>query len=201
MEESFLQSFEFMPGTKIRAFVHDGDIWFILKDVGHAIGVKRFQWRRSVAYVIERYTHMDSVTQPRCRKLHEMHRSFEGLVPTTLCVNESMLYIFLMRSDKPAAMNFQNWLASEVIPAIRKEGRYELPNSRLTADAERTLTNRADVKSGVVHSINFNLQCVGNCGEVTLLIKGNELMPSDQMNAMKSLASKLCAIITGMINL
>jgi prophage antirepressor-like protein len=35
------------------------------------------------------------------------------------------LYFFLGRSDKAKALPFQKWLAGEVLPAIRKTGRYE----------------------------------------------------------------------------
>ena len=40
------------------------------------------------------------------------------------CVNEPGLYKLVMRSDKPEAIAFQNWIASEVLPSIRKNGMY-----------------------------------------------------------------------------
>ena len=42
-----------------------------------------------------------------------------------LALSEQGLYFFLGRSDKPKALPFQMWLAGEVIPQIRKTGRYE----------------------------------------------------------------------------
>lgn len=50
-----------------------------------------------------------------------------------LTLSEQGLYFFLGRSDKPKALPFQKWLAGEVLPAIRKTGKYEkqphpLPN-------------------------------------------------------------------------
>ena len=53
-----------------------------------------------------------------------------------LCLSEPGLYFFLGRSDKPKALPFQKWLAGEVLPSIRKTGRYSmqpaLPNACIT---------------------------------------------------------------------
>jgi hypothetical protein len=46
-----------------------------------------------------------------------------------LCLSEQGLYFFLSRSDKPAALPFQKWIAGEVIPAIRKTGTYVRANA------------------------------------------------------------------------
>ena len=42
-------------------------------------------------------------------------------------VNESGLYNMIMGSTKLGAKAFQRWVTSEVLPAIRRTGRYELP--------------------------------------------------------------------------
>ena len=39
-------------------------------------------------------------------------------------INEQNLYLLIMRSDKPQAEPFQNWVCGEVLPAIRKTGGY-----------------------------------------------------------------------------
>jgi prophage antirepressor-like protein len=43
-----------------------------------------------------------------------------GSAPTV--VSESGLYKLVMRSDKPEAREFQNWVTREVLPSIRKDG-------------------------------------------------------------------------------
>lgn len=40
------------------------------------------------------------------------------------CVSESGLNKLIMRSDKPEAREFQDWVTREVLPAIRKDGMY-----------------------------------------------------------------------------
>ena len=41
-----------------------------------------------------------------------------------LFVNEKNLYKVIMRSDKPQAEPFQDWVCGEVLPSIRKHGAY-----------------------------------------------------------------------------
>ena len=41
-------------------------------------------------------------------------------------INEQNLYKVIMRSDKPQAEPFQDWVCGEVLPSIRKTGQYSL---------------------------------------------------------------------------
>lgn len=49
---------------------------------------------------------------------------------TLRIISESGLYKLVMRSDKPEAKPFQDWVTKVVLPAIRKDGMYvmEAPN-------------------------------------------------------------------------
>jgi len=44
-------------------------------------------------------------------------------------VSESGLYKLVMRSDKPQAKAFQDWVTKVVLPAIRKDGAYVMGQS------------------------------------------------------------------------
>lgn len=63
-------------------------------------------------------------------------------------ISESGLYKLVMRSDKPEARAFQDWVNREVLPAIRKDGATSRAKRRppskalLPGDAERVLTTR-----------------------------------------------------------
>jgi len=52
-------------------------------------------------------------------------------------INESGLYALVLRSRKPEARKFAKWVTGEVLPSIRKTGRYSvqpaLPNACITA--------------------------------------------------------------------
>lgn len=55
---------------------------------------------------------------------------------TVNCVNESGLYALIFGSKLERAKRFKRWVTSEVLPAIRRTGRYECPvAATLTIDA------------------------------------------------------------------
>lgn len=58
----------------------------------------------------------------------KVKRSHFGLPPgkDLVLVSESGLYKLIMRSDRKEALAFQHWIASEVLPSIRKTGTYAL---------------------------------------------------------------------------
>lgn len=47
-------------------------------------------------------------------------------------VNEKNLYKVIMRSDKPQAEPFQDWVCGEVLPTLRKTGGYIITNDSMT---------------------------------------------------------------------
>lgn len=50
-----------------------------------------------------------------------------GRSQNTTVINESGLYSVILRSDKQEAKAFKRWITHEVLPAIRKTGRYPAP--------------------------------------------------------------------------
>lgn len=61
---------------------------------------------------------------------------FTGLrgVPSLSLISESGFYKLIMRSDKPDARKFQDWVTREVLPSIRKDGGYILGQERMTTE-------------------------------------------------------------------
>ena len=57
-----------------------------------------------------------------------------GREQQALFINEQNLYKVIMRSDKPQAEAFQDWVCGEVLPSIRKSGGY-INNVDLVVDA------------------------------------------------------------------
>lgn len=49
-------------------------------------------------------------------------------------INEKNLYKVIMRSDKPQAESFQDWVCGEVLPAIRKTGGYMVAKDNETPE-------------------------------------------------------------------
>lgn len=52
-----------------------------------------------------------------------------GREQQAIFINEQNLYKVIMRSDKPQAEPFQDWVCGEVLPSIRKNGAYMTPST------------------------------------------------------------------------
>lgn len=53
----------------------------------------------------------------------------EGGTQETWLINESGLYSLILSSKLPNAKKFKHWVTSEVLPSIRKHGKYEMPKN------------------------------------------------------------------------
>ena len=76
-------------------------------------------------------------------------------------INESGLYSLILSSKLPQAKAFKHWVTSEVLPSIRKTGRYELPQhipalGLLNEAAEDTLTATQVAKTFNMTLWDFN---------------------------------------------
>lgn len=72
------------------------------------------------------HPHMKKVAndERRVLKASDLPKSVLGSAPSITVVSESGLYKLIMRSDKPEARRFQDWVTRDVLPAIRKDGAY-----------------------------------------------------------------------------
>jgi prophage antirepressor-like protein len=105
-----LQPFSF-ENHPVRIVLDDKmEPWWVAKDVAEALG---YTWSGTsrVAHVPEQWRGVTSVVTPSGAQ--EM-----------VTLSEQGLYFFLARSDKPAAIPFQMWIAGEVLPSIRRTGKY-----------------------------------------------------------------------------
>ena len=104
-----LQIFEKAEFGKVRIVMRNGEPWFVARDVAEALG---YTWSGSrFSHVPEEWKGMTSVVTP-------------GGEQEMLVISEPGLYFFLGRSDKPAALPYQKWIAGDVVPTIRKTGHY-----------------------------------------------------------------------------
>lgn len=98
--------------TPVRTQIIDNNIWFCLIDVCDSLKLRRG------SKVIDR------LTGEGVRKTSLL--SNRGTQETTF-INEPNLYRLIFRSNKPAAVQFGNWVYEEVLPSIRKTGGYGTP--------------------------------------------------------------------------
>ena len=108
----------FFGEAEVRAYLDEnGEPWFVAKDV---------------CAVLEIANHKDAVS-----RLDEDERG-GSVIPTPLggpqemlTVSESGLYALIFTSRKEAAKRFRKWVTGEVLPALRRTGRYETPRKAL----------------------------------------------------------------------
>lgn len=130
----------------VRAIDRDGTPWFSAADVCAALGVKNY--RDSVAHLDEDERGVVSTDTPA----RNQHGLIAGQFEKMLVVNESGLYALVLRSRKPEARKFIKWVTSEVLPAIRKTGKYERPHNP-AIDYDRISPAQAQDLKELVHAI------------------------------------------------
>ena len=92
----------------------EGCVWWVAKDICRVIGLK---WTNKALLGLDD-DEKGKVKVPTHGGEQEM-----------LIINESGLYTLLFRSHKPSAKPFRKWVTSEVLPAIRRTGCYQRPES------------------------------------------------------------------------
>ena len=98
-------------------------------------------------------------------------------------ITEPQLYFVLMRSDKPKAKPFRQWVISEVLPAVRKTGSYSVSNvsDRVIAIEEQKMQlERAKMLERL--SDNYRGRCDGRYSQIldsyiTKELYGEHILP------------------------
>jgi len=122
---------------KVRTVTKDGETWWILKDVCDVLGIKN---------------NRDASKKLRGDEVSDVDLtdvSSEGIKQNRIfkAVNEPGLYKVVLRSDKPNAIKFQDWVTHEVLPSIRKHGAY------ITTDKLSDILNNPDTMIRLVNSL------------------------------------------------
>ncbi|MFJ7069881.1 phage antirepressor [Streptomyces sp. NPDC101115] len=102
-----------MTGEAVRILDIDGDPWFVARDVFAILGLTN--------------------TTEAMRSLDDDEFSTAEVVdsagrrqPNAYIVSEPGLYSLVMRSRKPQARAFKRWVRHDVLPSIRRTGKYEV---------------------------------------------------------------------------
>lgn len=107
-----IQNLTFRGAKRVRVFGTTDKPLFVAADVCACLGL--VDARRAV----ERLDADDRSSIPVIDNM--------GREQSAWAVNESGLYSLVLSSRKPEAKAFKKWVTSEVLPAIRKHGRYEI---------------------------------------------------------------------------
>lgn len=108
---SLPEVFTFNPNNaQIRVQVINDEPWFVAKDICGVLGLNN---------VSQALTSLD-IDEKRGVIINDVI----GRNQEVRAVNESGLYSLIFQSRKPEAKSFRKWVTSEVLPAIRKTGKY-----------------------------------------------------------------------------
>ncbi|SDU39781.1 BRO-N domain-containing protein [Geopseudomonas guangdongensis] len=108
-------NFKFEGSAEIRVVSIDGNPWFVAKDVCKAIGYNvKESGDVNTSQALKPLASDEVITSQISDN--------RGKPPKL--ISESGLYKLIMRSNKPEARRFQDWVTREVLPAIRKDGAY-----------------------------------------------------------------------------
>lgn len=111
-------------GQPVRVFERDGDPWFVARDVATVLG----------------YADTDDAIRRHCKAAETLKPGeTPGMVVPprgVTIIPERDVYRLIMRSKLPAAERFEEWVVAEVLPAIRKTGRYAAPGVAASAEPD-----------------------------------------------------------------
>ena len=129
---SEMQIFQNRAFGAVRVVEHEGEPWFVAKDVCECLELTDVSKTISLLDDDEKGT--NSIRTP-------------GGKQDMLIVSEPGLYSLVLRSRKPEAKAFKRWIVHEVIPSIRRTGGYgalALPNFRNPAEAARAWADKEE---------------------------------------------------------
>lgn len=157
-----IQLFDF-ENSEVRIFKINGEAWFIGKDIAKILEYEKE--RKAILDHVDEEDRMEKivnlsqvsqnianvkysqVTQNRSNVNNSQVQQSEIRSELALLINESGVYSLIFASKLPNAKKFKHWVTSEVLPAIRKTGSYQIPQTpeerlALTMEATNHLDSR-----------------------------------------------------------
>jgi prophage antirepressor-like protein len=120
---ALFQDFLFKGEKPVSTLHVNGEIWFKGKQVAEILEYKEPQQALR-----------KNIDQEDRKSLGDLKGVFSQTTPLTIekneqnqqvMINESGLYCLVLKSKKKEAVQFRKWITKEVIPSIRKTGKYE----------------------------------------------------------------------------
>jgi prophage antirepressor-like protein len=163
MNNTNLQLFNF-DGHQVRVFGTPDNPEWVARDVAEILGLSQNTLSERLSTMPEKWKGMT------------LSHTLGGKQEMTT-VKEPGLYQLIFRSRKAEAERFQDWVFEEVLPAIRRTGRYELPE--LHARRLKVITDLIEIKDQYLK----DLELCNLCNDVVDLTKGVDFLDLANGNA------------------
>jgi anti-repressor protein len=148
-----LQIFENEEFGRVRVLDNDGQPWFVGRDITNILGYS------NGSRDINR--HVDAEDRQNYRN-GTLEKSNRGIT----IINESGLYSLILSSKLPNAKRFKRWVASEVLPTIRKHGAYltdaVLEDAIKSQDFAFELLRKLQAEKGKTAALIDQMQALSN---------------------------------------
>ena len=109
-----LQIFSNEEFGQVRTITINEEVWFVGKDVADIL-----EYTNTAKAIRDHIEVEDKLTELIV---------LSGQNREVIFINESGLYSLILSSKMPNARKFKRWVTSEVLPALRKTGHYEMEN-------------------------------------------------------------------------
>lgn len=136
-------------GHEVEVLEFDGQILFNASHVAEVLEIKnvRENLRNMNDKQVVRLTN-SAVSKTDTRKLNSKVKDIDFRKLNNAGENfltESGVYKLVFKSHKPNAEQFTDWIADEVLPALRKTGFYEMPNSKAQSERLASVNNAVKI--------------------------------------------------------
>lgn len=153
--ENAIQNYSF-ESSNVRIIVEDGEPLFCASDVCKALG----------------YANTSKSLSDHCveKGVTNRYTPTNGGLQSLAYIDERNLYRLVMRSKLPSAEKFQDWVCGEVLPSIRKTGKYATQEQfaipQTLPEALRLAADLADKNAALEKKAKENAPKVEFCDKV-----------------------------------
>ena len=137
-------------GKKLNIIKKDDNIWFRGKTVAIILG-----YSNSRKAINDHVDSEDKYTLNELKSKGNESLPLTGNLKNTIYINESGLYSLILISKMDKAKEFKRWVTKDVLPSIRKTGKYEF-NNRPYKMLTFSINTEYDLHKKVVNFIRNN---------------------------------------------
>ena len=141
-----LQIFNNEEFGQVRTIEIDGKPYFVGKDVAEALG----------------YSNSRDALKRHCKGVVKRDTLTDGGIQQLSFISECDLYRLITHSKLESAERFESWVFDEVLPALRKNGSYEMPKAKTRPEHLASVNNAVKILTPL-------LEAAGCTPEIQLL--------------------------------
>ncbi|MFE3201275.1 Bro-N domain-containing protein [Embleya sp. NPDC059237] len=163
--EGTIEIFTFAGKDHVRVTMIDGDPWFCVFDICAALDHSNSRMAVANLDQDERtIVRIDKTAGQQGSRNNFAGTPNRGGNPNMTFISESGLYTLIIRSNKPQAKPFRRWVTHDVLPTIRRTGRYTPATSEnmdaLLSRAIGSIADLAERTGDLTKAVEINTMAV-----------------------------------------